>query len=65
MGHYGYKGGQPGDLYVNIILDENSPWKKVGYNIVVEKEIPVIDAILGGTMEIELPDKKIKVKIPK
>ena len=65
MGHYGYKGGQPGDLYVNIILDENSPWKKVGHNIVVEKEIPVIDAILGGTMEVELPDKKIKVKIPK
>ena len=31
----------------------------------MEKEIYVIDAILWWTMEIELPDKKIKVKIPK
>ena len=65
MGHYGYKGGQPGDLYVNILLDENSPWKKSGANIILEKEIPVIDAILWWTMDVELPDKKIKVKIPK
>ncbi len=65
MGHYGYKGGQPGDLYVNIILNENSKWKKSWYDIIVEKEIPVIDAILWGEMEVELPDKKIKVKIPK
>ena len=65
MWHYGYKWGQPGDLYVNILLNENSPWKKSGHDIIVEKEIPVIDAILWGELEVELPDKKIKVKIPK
>jgi len=65
MWHYGYKWWTPGDLYVNILINEDSPWKKRGYDIIVEKEIYVIDAILWWTMEIELPDKKIKVKIPK
>jgi len=65
MGHYGLHNWPSGDLYVNIILDENSPWKKQWADIILEKEIPVIDAILWGTMEISLPDKKIKVKIPK
>jgi len=65
MWHYGYKWWTPGDLYVNILLDENSPWKKQGHDIILEKEIPVIDAILWGEMEVDLPDKKIKVKIPK
>lgn len=65
MGHYGYKWWTPGDLYVNIVLDENSPWKKQGHDIVIEKEIPIVDAVLWWTMEVELPDKKIKVKIPK
>jgi len=65
MWHYGYKWWQPWDLYVNIILSDDSKFKKSWYNIIVEKEIPVIDAILGWEMEIDLPDKKIKVKIPK
>ena len=47
------------------MLDTNSISKKSWYDIIVEKEIPVIDAILWWEMEIELPDKKIKVKIPK
>ena len=65
MWHYGYKNGPSGDLYVNILLDENSPWKKQWYDIIVEKEIPVIDAILWWTVEVELPNKRVKVKIPK
>jgi hypothetical protein len=31
---------------VNILINEDSPWKKRGYDIIVEKEIYVIDAIL-------------------
>jgi len=65
MWHYWYKWGTPGDLYINISLNKSSPWKKSWYDIIVEKEIPVINAILGWEIEIELPDKKIKVKVPK
>ena len=65
MGHYGYKWWTPWDLYVGIIIDENSQWKKSWKNIIIEKEINVLDAILWWTMEVELPDKKIKIKIPK
>jgi len=66
MWHYGYKWGTPGDLYVNIVLDDTSLWKKQWYDIILEKEVPVIDAILWWEMEVEFPDnKKVKVKIPK
>ena len=65
MGHYGYKNGPAGDLYISVMLDENSPWRKKWHDIVLEKEIPVIKAILWWTMEVEIPWKKIKVKIPK
>lgn len=65
MGHYGYKWWTPWDLYITILIDENSKWKKSGHNIIINKEINVIDAILWWTLEVELPDKTIKVKIPK
>ena len=65
MWHYGYKNGPAGDLYINVLLDESSPWKKRWYDIILEKEIPVIKAILWWTMEVEIPWKKINVKIPK
>ncbi len=65
MWHYWYKNWQPWDLYVNIVLNDNSTRKKSWYDIIVEKEIPVIDAILWWTVEIDLPDRTIKAKIPK
>jgi len=65
MGHYGYKQWPAGDLYVNILLDESSPWRKQWYDIILEKEVPIVDAILWWTMEVQLPNKKVKVKIPK
>ena len=65
MWHYGYKWGQPWDLYVTILLNSDSPWKKQWYDIVVEKEVDVLDVILWWELEVELPNKKIKVKIPK
>ena len=52
-------------MYITIIIDEKSKWKKSWYNIIIEKDIYLIDTVLWWIMEIELPDKKIKIKIPK
>jgi len=65
MWHYWYKWWTPWDLYVHIIINENCLRKKRWADIIISKDIKLIDAILWWTMEIELPDKKIKVKIPK
>ena len=65
MWHYGINNWPAWDLYISILLDQNSLWGKSWSNIILEKEISVLDAILGWTMEVNLPDKKIKVKIPK
>lgn len=65
MWHYGYKWWTPWDLYISIIIDEKSQRKKSWKNIIVEKDIDVLDAILWWTIDVELPDKSIKIKIPK
>lgn len=65
MWSYGYKWWTPWDLYINIIINEKSKWKKIWKNIEMEKEINLLDVILGWNLEIELPDKKVKVKVPK
>ena len=65
MGHYGYKWWTPWDLYIRIIINEDSQRQKRWHDIIIKKDIDVLDAILWWTMEVELPDKKVKVKIPK
>ncbi len=65
MWHYGYKWWTPWDLYISIIIDEKSQWKKSWKNIIIEKDIDIIDAVLWWTMDVELPDKSVKVKVPK
>lgn len=65
MWNYGYKWWTPWDLYINIIIDESWIWQKSWKNIIIKKEIKLIDAVLGWTTQIQLPDKNIKIKIPK
>ncbi len=65
MWHYGYKWWTPWDLYIRIVINEDSPRQKRWHDIVIKKDIKLIDAILWWTMEIKLPDKTVKIKIPK
>lgn len=65
MWHYGYKWWTPWDLYIHIIIDETWMRRKSWRNILIKKEIKLLDAVLWWTTEIQLPDKNIKIKIPK
>lgn len=57
------RNGEPGDL--QIIMDEKHEFyfKREGNNIIVEKEISVIDAILGNNLEVKTPHGQIKIKV--
>lgn len=60
-----HNGGTTGDLYIKIMVKTSDKWKREGDNILVEIDISVVDAVLGGEVEIPHPDGKLKIKIPK
>ncbi len=54
-----------GDLYVKINIMGGEKFKRSGDNLITEVEIPYYDAVLGGETEVDHPEGKVKVKIPK
>lgn len=65
MGNDGPMGGPSGDLYVKIMVKSADKWKRDGEHLVSEIDISIYDAVLGATVEVEHPDGKLSVKIPK
>jgi len=57
------RNGVPGDLYVLVEEAHDFSYKREGNNIVVEKEISVIDAICGATVKTETPHGEMPVYI--
>ena len=57
--------GVYGDLYVVIVEKEHDKFQRNGNDLYVEIKVPIIDAILGCTTEVETIDgKKLSAKIP-
>ena len=63
-GHAGLFGGEPGDLYVEVRVQENPLFKREGKHLIYEPEISYVQAILGTHLEVELLDEKIEIEIP-
>lgn len=65
MGGFGNEigNGINGDL--NILIDEERDirFKREGGNIIIEKEISVIDAILGNDIDVTTPKSVISIKV--
>jgi len=53
-----------GDLYIVIHIKNETEFKREDENLFLEKKIDLLIAILGGEIEIEGIDKKLKLKIP-
>ncbi len=65
MWNYGQNGGGAGDLYVKIVIKSHDLRRRDENNLLIDKEITIFDAVLGGSMEVEHPDGMVTVKIPK
>tara|TARA_B100000315_G_C14579317_1_gene589619 strand:- start:2214 stop:3371 length:1158 start_codon:yes stop_codon:yes gene_type:complete len=64
-GEAGYRGGPYGDLYIFIKEKPHSIFKRDAENLYCKWPIPMIDATLGGNIEVPTLDGSIvKVKIP-
>lgn len=63
-GNAGYRGGPPGNLYVEIRVAEHPLFIRDGANIIYELFLPVHVAIEGGTVEVPTLEGKARVRIP-
>ncbi|WP_404365051.1 molecular chaperone DnaJ [Marinobacter sp.] len=63
-GEMGVDGGPPGDLYVQIAVREHSIFTRDGRNLYCEVPISIVDAALGGELEVPTLDGRIKLRIP-
>lgn len=63
-GEGGYRGGPAGDLYVEIIVNEDPLFTREGNDLVGQVEISYLQAILGAKLEVETFRGKETVEIP-
>ncbi|MGP4843670.1 molecular chaperone DnaJ [Marinobacter sp. 1Y8] len=63
-GEMGMDGGPSGDLYVQVAVKEHSIFSRDGRNLYCEVPISIIDASLGGELEVPTLDGRVKLKIP-
>lgn len=57
-------GGQTGDLYIKIHVRPHAVFKKDGRNLVMNLNIKLSEALLGGERNLKTLDGDIKLKIP-
>ncbi len=64
QGEPGRRGGVAGDLYVVVRVADHQRFERQGDNLLVDVETPLLDAVLGGEVEIETMEGRIALKIP-
>ena len=57
------RGGHSGDLIIYIEEIKENYFKRVGKDILIEKNISVIDAIVGNNLKVKTPHGELTVKI--
>lgn len=61
----GIPGGQRGDLFLKIQVADHPDFRLKGDDVETELRVGVVDAVLGGSVELETPSGEVKsVKIP-
>jgi molecular chaperone DnaJ len=56
--------GRNGDLYVIVTVEEHESLERRGNDLYTTVKIGIGDAALGTTIEVPLPDGKVKVDVP-
>lgn len=63
-GEAGPEGGPAGDLYVQVSVREHSIFQRDGKHLYCEVPISIVDAALGGELEVPTLESRVKLKIP-
>jgi molecular chaperone DnaJ len=64
-GHPGMNGGAPGDMMINVTVRPHERFERRGDDLYVEVPAPLVDAVLGGEIEVPTPKgTKLHLKVP-
>ncbi|HEY9178260.1 MAG TPA: J domain-containing protein, partial [Flavipsychrobacter sp.] len=63
-GGEGINGGPKGDLYITFVVNNNTPFRRVGDDLHIAIDLPLYTAVLGGEHIAETMSGKIKMKVP-
>jgi molecular chaperone DnaJ len=63
-GEPGHNGGPPGDLYVDILVQEHPVFSREGQDMSCEVPISFATASLGGTVDVPTLDGQVVLKVP-
>lgn len=63
-GEGGFRGGPPGDLYVELIVKDHNRFEREGSQLYAQIEISYLQAVLGAEVEFETIDGEETVRIP-
>ncbi len=63
-GRPGVNGGAAGDLYLVVTVQPHPRFERKGDDLSVDIEVPYLDAILGGEVEVQTLTGKVALRIP-
>ena len=63
-GEPGQSGGPPGDLYVNVVIEEHPIFTREDNHLYCEVPIDFVVAALGGELEVPTLEGRVMLKIP-
>lgn len=63
-GEPGLRGGEPGDLYVLVHVDESPVFERRGADLQLEVPVTMVEAALGATVKVPTPDGSVNLKVP-
>lgn len=63
-GAAGMHGGEYGDLFLNIHVQEHPKFSREGRTIYSEESIPLVQAVLGATVKVDTIHGKVALKVP-
>ncbi|HKS92523.1 MAG TPA: DnaJ C-terminal domain-containing protein, partial [Tepidiformaceae bacterium] len=63
-GNPGAGSGKPGDLFLVVTVLPNSRFERHGDNLLTEVDVPYVDAILGGEVEVPTMTGRVALRIP-
>ncbi|BCS87394.1 molecular chaperone DnaJ [Pseudodesulfovibrio sediminis] len=63
-GEAGINGGPPGDLYVVIHVAPDDIFERHGQNLIISREISMVQATLGHRLEVPTLDEPVNLDIP-
>jgi len=57
--------GQRGDVLIKVEVSESDEYKRKGDNLYKTFDVPLKEALFGGKVQVETPEKEVSLKVPK